>query len=217
MTIHVTPIPKLTELTTPAFTLGTANAAGDAITAVASNSTLLAFDTTLPAATGTAAVGTASTVARRDHVHGVGLAALALSCRVYHNAAQSVANATNVVLAFNSERFDNGGLHDTSTNNSRITFATAGVYYYGANVNWGTTSDTGYRELTILLNGSTNINQSTLDGDAVSFSPRQQINGMWEFDADDYIVLSVFQSTGGAINVNSNANYSPEFWATRII
>ena len=43
MSIHVTPIPRLTTLTTPAFTLGTANAAGDALTAVASNSTLAVF------------------------------------------------------------------------------------------------------------------------------------------------------------------------------
>mgnify|MGYP003154521737 FL=1 len=43
MAIHVTPIPRLVQLTTPAFTLGTANAAGAAITAVASNSTLAVF------------------------------------------------------------------------------------------------------------------------------------------------------------------------------
>jgi len=70
MAIHVTPIPRLTVLTTPAFTLGTANAAGAAITAVASNSTLLAFDATTPAAVAAAGVvGSATVAARRDHVH----------------------------------------------------------------------------------------------------------------------------------------------------
>jgi hypothetical protein len=70
MSIQVTPIPRLTVLTTPAFTLGTANAAGDALTAVASDSTLLVYDTTLPAAVGTASsVGSAVTATRRDHVH----------------------------------------------------------------------------------------------------------------------------------------------------
>jgi len=75
MAIHVTPIPRLTSLTTPALTLGTANAAGDALTAIASNSTLLAFDTTLPAATGTAAAGSATVAGRRDHVHASTIAA----------------------------------------------------------------------------------------------------------------------------------------------
>jgi len=217
MSINVTPIPRLTTLTTPAFTLGTANAAGDAITAVASNSTLLAFDTTLPASTGTAAVGSATTVARRDHVHAIGLAALALSCRVYHNAAQATADGTAKVLDFNSERFDNGTLHDTSTNNSRITFATAGVYYYGGNINWGAAGGTGHRQVTIQLNGSTVLNQVSVDGDALEGNPRQIINGLWEFDADDYIELVVYQNSGGAMNINSNGNYSPEFWASRII
>jgi len=72
MSIQVTPIPRLTALTTPAFTLGTANAAGSAITAIASDSTLGVFDTTLPAKVGTAAVGSATVTARRDHAHGGG-------------------------------------------------------------------------------------------------------------------------------------------------
>jgi len=69
MAIHVTPIPRLTVLAAPAFTLGTANAAGSALTSIASDSTLLTFDTTLPAAVGTPAVGVATVAPRRDHVH----------------------------------------------------------------------------------------------------------------------------------------------------
>jgi len=70
MAINVTPIPRLTVLAAPAFTLGTANAAGDALSAVASNSTILTYDATDPAAVAAAAVvGRATTAARRDHVH----------------------------------------------------------------------------------------------------------------------------------------------------
>lgn len=70
MTIHVTPIPSTIDLTAPAFTLGTTNTAGAAVTAVSSNSTLLTFDAVSPATVaGTAVVGTATVVARRDHVH----------------------------------------------------------------------------------------------------------------------------------------------------
>jgi len=75
MAIHVTPIPRLTNFGAPAFTLGTANSAGDSAIAVASNSTLLTFDTTLPAATGSAAVGSATVAPRRDHVHASTVAA----------------------------------------------------------------------------------------------------------------------------------------------
>jgi hypothetical protein len=70
MSIVVTPIPRLIDLAAPAFTLGLANAAGSAETAVASDSTLLVFDTTDPAAVAASAVvGSATTAPRRDHVH----------------------------------------------------------------------------------------------------------------------------------------------------
>lgn len=70
MSIHVTPIPRLIDLAAPSFTLGTANAAGSAATAVASDSTLLAFDTSDPEpVAAAAAVGSSTTAARRSHVH----------------------------------------------------------------------------------------------------------------------------------------------------
>jgi hypothetical protein len=54
---------------TPAVVLGTAAAAGVATTAIRSDSTIVAFDATVPAALGTAATGAAAVAARRDHVH----------------------------------------------------------------------------------------------------------------------------------------------------
>jgi len=69
MSIQVTPIPRLTAFAAPALVLGVANAAGTAETTLSTDSTLLAFDTTLPAAVGTAATGSATVTARRDHVH----------------------------------------------------------------------------------------------------------------------------------------------------
>lgn len=57
---------------TPNLTLGTANAAGVATTVIRSDATILVFDATTPAAIGTAAVGAATTAARRDHVHATG-------------------------------------------------------------------------------------------------------------------------------------------------
>ena len=74
MTINVTPIPRLVDLAAPAFTLGTSNAAGSATTAVSSNSTLLAFDATVPttiAYSASAAAGSAVVAAKRDHTHGM--------------------------------------------------------------------------------------------------------------------------------------------------
>lgn len=57
---------------TPALTLGTANAAGSASTAIATDATIAAFDGTTPAAEtfgAAGATGSAAFAARRDHVH----------------------------------------------------------------------------------------------------------------------------------------------------
>ncbi len=73
MTIHVTPIPSTIELGTPAFLLGLTNTAGSSVSAVAADSTLLAFDTTLPdtITIQSSGVGVATTASRRDHAHGL--------------------------------------------------------------------------------------------------------------------------------------------------
>ena len=54
---------------TPAIVLGTAAAAGAADTVIRSDATIVAFDATLPESVGTAATGSATVAARRDHVH----------------------------------------------------------------------------------------------------------------------------------------------------
>ena len=59
---------------TPAIVLGTAAAAGSAATPVRSNSTIAAFDATVPvtqASADAAATGSAAFAARRDHKHGM--------------------------------------------------------------------------------------------------------------------------------------------------
>ena len=72
MSINVTPIPRLTPFAAPALTLGVANAAGTAETALSTDSTLLAFDTTVPDAitfSQSGAAGSAVVASRRDHAH----------------------------------------------------------------------------------------------------------------------------------------------------
>jgi len=74
MSIVITPIPSTIELAAPAFTLGATNTAGAAVTAVASNSTLLTFDGVVPgdlAYSQSANAGSAVVTSRRDHAHGM--------------------------------------------------------------------------------------------------------------------------------------------------
>jgi hypothetical protein len=115
MAIHVTPIPSLTTFSAPSFTLGTSNAAGDSGAAVASNSTLLAFDAVAPVnvAPSTAVVGTAVVSSRRDHAH-VGVTAadsgLAKSwCRI-------LSDASLVTGSYNVASISSGGTGQRTVN-----------------------------------------------------------------------------------------------------
>lgn len=212
MAIHVTPIPRLTVLTTPAFTLGTTNTAGAALTAVASNSTILTYDTTLPTVVSDdSATGSASTAARRDHVHG---GSADIACRVTHDAAQTIANSTQTALAFNTETFDTDTMHDNSTNNSRITFKTAGKYLINANWTWGA-SASGFRRGRIRVGGSLVIGMVQTVTPAAG-NPRMTLSCIYSFSADDYIELVVDQDSGGSLIVSSESLYSPIFSAIKI-
>ena len=110
MSIHVTPIPRLTTLVAPAFSLGTANAAGSAITAVASDSTLLAFDTGTPAAVGTASVGSATVAPRRDHGHAI----------TEQNGIVSAYCQVTAAGALVSDSYNVASVTDTGTGNRTI-------------------------------------------------------------------------------------------------
>lgn len=82
MSITVTPIPRLSEMAAPALTLGTSNAAGTANTVLSTDSTLLAFDATLPDAITfgqSGSAGSATVTARRDHAHAMAALAVPLT------------------------------------------------------------------------------------------------------------------------------------------
>ena len=67
----------VTGFATPAIVLGTAAAAGAATTVIRSDSTIMAFDATVPttqAFSDAAATGSAAVAARRDHLHGMPVA-----------------------------------------------------------------------------------------------------------------------------------------------
>lgn len=135
------------------------------------------------------------------------------ACRVYHNAAQSIPNVTGTLLAFNSERYDTDTMHDTVTNNSRITIKTAGLYVVTLNFTWPT-NGTGERRASIFLNGATQIAFSSTSPAQITTDNGICLATIYKLAVNDYLTVQVYQSSGGALNVNSGSNYSPEFAAT---
>lgn len=147
----------------------------------------------------------------RDNLDAAAGAAKA-ACRVYNSAALSIPNSAGTDLTFNSERFDTQGLHSTSTNTNRITIPTGwgGLWLIGASVFFAG-SATGTRQASIVLNGATALVIDAGDGDATGNGLTPQC--IYRLAAADYVTAQVFQSSGGALNVNATGNYTPEFWA----
>lgn len=129
--------------------------------------------------------------------------------RVYHNATQTPTLATWTTLAFNTERFDTNGMHDTVTNNSRLTVPSggAGLYMVGACVQFaaGTAGALGLR---LLLNGTTVITEfENINAGAAAIAACT----LYSLAVGDYIEVQVYDSVAATIPVG--ANFSPEFWA----
>jgi len=134
--------------------------------------------------------------------------------RAYHSANQAIATNTITILALDSERYDTDTIHDLVTNNSRLTCKTAGKYLIVAQVTFATHA-TGYRSISIRLNGSDLIGYNLADAvpaDWTSFAT----STIYDLSVDDYVELRIFHTAGENIDVLSNAQYSPEFMMQRI-
>jgi hypothetical protein len=133
------------------------------------------------------------------------------TCRVYRSTNQSITTATSTAITFNSERFDTDAMHDVVTNTDRITINTAGLYVISGNVTFDT-SATGIRELTIELNGTTAIARLSVGNRSDNYNIAS-VTCAYKLAATDFVKLVVYQTSGGALNVLSQANFSPEFSA----
>jgi len=121
--------------------------------------------------------------------------------RAYRTANQSITNNTETPVQFDNESYDTDTMHDNVTNNTRITFTTAGIYSISGNVVWAAGAG-GRRNVTVKLNGTTYLVQQELP-----LSSTNDASGSFSlqhsFTAGDYIEVNVYQSSGGAINLNA--------------
>jgi hypothetical protein len=140
---------------------------------------------------------------------------LGQAARVYNNANISINNATATALTFNSERFDNDSIHDT-TNTGRLTCRTPGIYLITACVRFAANT-TGDRIAYLRLNGSTQLASVSARAAASSSRPLDLVvTAIYSLVANDYVEVVVYQDSGAALNVLYAAAVSPEFAMCRI-
>ncbi len=124
-------------------------------------------------------------------------------CVAFHNTTQSVSDSTATALSLNSEDIDTTTMHDTVTNNSRVTVPTGGDGFY---LVIGFTSfaanATPYREIAIRKNGTTLL-VDRLAIPSAAVAQGETVMWMGNLVATDYVELYIVQTSGGALNVGS--------------
>ncbi len=124
------------------------------------------------------------------------------TCGAFHNTTQSIANATFTAIVFNSEptNWDTDTIHSTSSNTSRFTLTTAGLYLFNVTASFAANA-TG-RRLIAVREGGTNFEGNAglqVTGGAVAI-----VNASWVVNVTSttsYYEFMAFQDSGGALNL----------------
>jgi len=126
--------------------------------------------------------------------------------RVYNSAAQAIGSSSWTVLAFDSEDYDTDTIHDTVTNNNRLTCVSAGKYLITINVSWEANA-TGRRIISFRKNGADarGLVTGTVDSSNLCV---QVVMTILDLSATDYIEARVFQTSGGELDLTSDITYA---------
>lgn len=149
-----------------------------------------------------------------DHQLGVG-GGYDEGARVYNDANISTADGSLHTLTFNQERYDTDTIHSTSSNPSRLTCKTAGIYAIVGSVAFAA-NGVGRRLALIKFNGGSFIGIQQKEATAGNVADQMTVSAQYEFAVDDYVELQSFQQSGGARDVTSISAYSPEFMMHKI-
>ncbi len=120
------------------------------------------------------------------------------SVRAFRTASTALTAGTWATLAFDNESYDTDTMHDNVTNNTRITFTTAGKYLVTGCGRFTTNATHGLR---IRLNGATELAVIT-HGNSSANPEGSTISLLYQFSAGDYIELQAW-SANTSISVTS--------------
>ena len=125
-------------------------------------------------------------------------------CSVYNSSVQSVPDATITAMLCGSESLDNNGMHSTTSNTSRITAVAAGRYTFTGTASFAANA-TGMRRLTFRLNGTTEYDLVQVAASSVLSNVILSASRTFTLAVNDYAEMTVYQSSGGALNVTALA------------
>jgi hypothetical protein len=132
-----------------------------------------------------------------------------VGARVYNSGALSVNSGVSTTLTFDTERFDSHAQHSTSSDTGKLTCVHPGKYFISGHARFASGAGS-YRQLAVALNRTAYIAivaVPPISGSVTILS----VATLYDLDAGDYVELEAQQDSGGALNVDANSAYSPEF------
>lgn len=142
-----------------------------------------------------------------------------MSCFLSRTSGQSILNNTGTMIQWDHEAFDVGGLHDNSTNNTRITIPTGGggLWATGFSISWGGSSAGTYRAAQVIFNGVQSRWICAAEGPPMNFVG-VAASGIHRLVDGDYLECRTQQDSGAALSIRANdtVTYISNFWAYRL-
>jgi hypothetical protein len=129
-------------------------------------------------------------------------------CRVYRTTSQSLTNNTITVVSFDTEEFDTDAYHDSGTNPSRLTIPTGlgGKYLLSGGGDFQA-SGVGIVALGFRINGDTADRLAwTAQPFTAGMDQGISISEIVSLAAGDYVELTAYQTSGGALNYANNVD-----------
>lgn len=135
------------------------------------------------------------------------------SCSLKQTVAQTLSDSTITAVTFTGENFDRGSLHDTVTNNTRITVPTggAGVWSIGGQVAFAS-NVVGMRMVQIRKNGATTLARVFVSANAGGDVTIIAITTLDAAADADYYEITAYQTSTGNLNTGvTDAGYTNAF------
>lgn len=120
------------------------------------------------------------------------------SVRATTNTTVGLTAGANTAVAWNTNTFDTNTFHNTVTNNTRMTFTSAGKYMVGCDIEFSANS---IQTLTLRLNGTTVIAKNQLGNG--NGNNAADISTLYSFAANDYVECMENASASGNVTTNS--------------
>lgn len=128
-----------------------------------------------------------------------------VGARISHSAAQSLVTATPTILSLNTTRRANG----VTVGADKLTTLEAGWYVISAHVAFAANA-TGLRAVSLKLGGTTYIGASHAPAISGTSTCNLSVSAVYYLAVGEFIQIEAYQESGGALNVVSAGNYSPE-------